>query len=214
MLRKIIFLTALLFANSALAEPGDNSPKLPEVKTKPFVYAPKASDIVIGDEKAPVTIVEYASLSCSHCAKFFNDEFPILKEKYIDKGKLKLVYRDFPTNAPALKAAELVACVDKDSRYNFIKVIFKNQNRWAFDANFKEGLSNIAALGGVEREKFNTCLEDKASEKVILEVTKEAQEDYGVNATPTLFVNDKKHEGNHDAETMSKVIDSLIADKK
>jgi len=212
MLRKIIFLTALLSANSLFAESSDNSPVMPEAK--PFVYTAKPSDIIIGDEKAPITIVEYASFSCSHCAKFFNEELPILKEKYIDKGQVKLIYRDFPTNAPALKAAELVACVDKDSRYNFVKVIFKNQSRWAFDANFKDGLANIAALGGVEREKFNACLEDKGSEKVILEVTKEAQEVYGVNATPTLFINEKKHEGGHDAETMSKVIDSLIADKK
>jgi len=181
---------------------------------KPFVYTPQPSDIVIGKTEAPVTIVEYASLSCPHCAHFFTEVLPQLSTKYIDTGKVKLVYRHFPLNKPALEAAKLVQCAEPDRRHTFLKVLFSTQSKWAFDVNSEQSLGNIGAVGGVTPEQFKACLSDPALEKTILQVTQQAADDYKVSSTPTFFINGQLETGDHGFETMSASIDKALAASK
>ncbi len=223
MIRILAAATVLLMATSALAQqttsaagtPAAKAPvavtEMPTTSTKPFIYTPKPSDVVIGKKDVPVVIVEYASLSCPHCGHFYTNVLPDLTKKYIDSGKAKLVYRDYPLNAPAMSAAKLVQCADPDRRHAFIKVLFTTQQKWVIDPG-KESLAGIAALGGIDRPAFNKCMEDKAIEKTIYTVAKEAQDDYKVNSTPTFFINGKMKSGDHDLQSMSDMIDKALAD--
>lgn len=199
-------------AFAAKLVPGAASPASPPAK--PFVYTPKESDIVTGKEDAPVTIVEYASLSCPHCSHFFLHSLPELAQKYIDSGKVRLVYRNYPLNDPALKAAELVECAEPDSRQAFVKVLFSTQTKWAYDNNFREALANIAVIGGIDRLKFESCMNNKSIEKIVLDVAKEASDDYKVNSTPTFYINGAAYKGDHDAPTMGKALDAELAKAK
>ncbi len=215
MIRALTIITTLLFASAVFADdaaPQAQPAPVPETPAKPFVYTPKATDIVMGKDTAPVVMVEYASLSCPHCGHFYNTVLPDLTTKYIDTGKVKLVYRDYPLNAPALKAAELVQCADPDRRHVFLKVLFNTQEKWAYDANYKDVLANVAALGGIDKAKFEACMKDAVIEKAILASAKEAQDDYKVQSTPTFFINGKPSQGNHDVENMSKLIDIALTD--
>ncbi len=178
---------------------------------KPFVYKPNEYDVVEGKDSAPVTVVEYASLSCPHCAHFYTQAFPALKTKYIDTGKVKFVYRNYPLNDPALKGAQLVACADPDRRHAFLKVLFTTQQKWAYDAGYRKNLSDIAVLGGIDRLAFESCMNDRALEKKITAIAKEAADDYKVNSTPNFFINQNMYKGDHDAASLGKAIDDAIA---
>lgn len=185
--------------------------KKAEAPAKHFIYVPKPTDIIIGKATAPVTIVEYASLSCPHCAHFYNDTLPKLKEQYIDTGKVMLVYRDYPLNPSALQASLLVQCAEKDRREDFVRVLFKTQDKWAFGTDVKEALANIAVLGGVDRTKFDRCLVNNDLQKSLVAVEKEASDDFKVGGTPTFFINGEEQKGDHNLATMGVVIDGVLA---
>ncbi|MBL0318026.1 MAG: DsbA family protein [Alphaproteobacteria bacterium] len=147
------------------------------------------SDIILGNAKAPVTIVEYSSLTCPHCAHFINDLLPTIKKKYIDTGKVKFISRDFPLDGTALKAAKLPHCAGKDRYYDFLKVLFKTQDSWARQDNFQELLGNIARLGGMPADEFNKCMDNKDLELQIADTRLQAAEHLGIKSTPTFFIN-------------------------
>lgn len=237
MIRLISALTAVLLSTSALAEtaeaPKVETPKAEAAKAdaaktdattgaqaaaskevvplKEFTYVPKDSDVVFGKEDAPVTLVEYASLSCPHCAAFYIDVFPELKRKYIDTGKVKLVYRNFPLNQPAMEAAQMLACADKESRATYIKVLFTTQPKWAYDVNYHESLAGIAVLGGMDRKKFDDCIANKDGQTNILLIYQEAKDTFKVSSTPTLFVGSEQIKGNHSVASVSKALDAALA---
>ncbi|HEU5047027.1 MAG TPA: DsbA family protein [Rickettsiales bacterium] len=196
---------------SAPASASANPAPVPATPAKPFVYVPGEYDITIGKKNAPVTIVEYASLSCPHCAHFFTDTYPALKEKYIDTGKARLVYRDYPLNAPALKAAQLVHCVEPDRRHEFVEVLFKMQSKWAYNMDYMDALANIAALGGVEKAKFDQCTSDTATENALIAIEKQAADEYKVNSTPTFFINGKEYQGDRNIDGMGKAIEGALS---
>ena len=176
----------------------------------------KPSDIILGDANAPVTIVEYASLSCSHCAHFHETVLPDLQKQFITTGKVRLVLRHFPLNAPALKGAELVECAGRDGkeRASFAKVLFDMQSKWAFDENYVNNLKQIASVGGIDSAAFDSCMADKALEDEILNDRKEAQEKLAVDSTPMFFINNVKFEGERTPEAFAKAINAEINGKK
>ncbi len=140
--------------------------------------APLPADYYLGKIDAPVTLVEYASFSCPHCAAFHSDVYPTLKEEYIDKGKLLYILRPFPLNEPALKASMLVDCVGEkegaERYYTFAKVLFNAQKKWAFDHQFLDSLKTFAKVGGVDGETFDACVNDNAREIKLLKVKLDA----------------------------------------
>jgi len=156
-------------------------------------------DLIIGKADAPVTIVEYASMTCSHCAHFHNTVFPALKEKYIDTGKVRLVFREFPLDNLAAAASMLARCAGGDATEAMIGVLFKTQDKWAFvRGNPVPELFKIAQQAGFTQEKFDTCLKDNATLDKMISGRQKASEEFGVNATPTFFINGKRLRGRSD----------------
>ncbi len=163
----------------------------------------------IGSPDAPVTVTEYFSLTCPHCASFHNETFAALKEKYIDTGKVRFVYRDFPLDRVALPAAMMARCVDEKRYPGVISVLFKTQSNWATARDPIGELGKIAALAGLGKEAFESCLQ---SDELADGVLKSRQEGTaaGVNSTPTFLVNGKIYSGVHSIEEFSNVLDPLL----
>lgn len=200
-----IFCILALTLNISFAQESDDI-----AKTKEEVLEIKNNDITFGDKNAPVTIIEYASLSCSHCADFHSNEFPELKENYIDTGKVLFVFRDFPLDEPALRGSMLAHC-SGDKADKFLKIMFKTQNNWAPKKNYLEILSNIAKLGGMTGEEFESCIQNKELERMVIKNKLDGAKVMEVRSTPTLFINGNKHLGDRSYNVLSKIIDDKLA---
>lgn len=170
-------------------------------------------DMVIGNSKAKVTIIEYASMTCSHCADFQKNTYPEVKEKYIDTGKVKYVFRAFPLDEPALRASMLAYCSGPEKFHKFIDVIFSTQPNWALSKNYLEVLANIGKLGGVTGEEFDKCMANKALEEKIMQSKFDATTVLSVRSTPSFFINGVLYKGAHKFEFFSKVIDEALSEK-
>ncbi len=211
---------ALATENSTPAKPAvdGQAPELPHgIITNHLVAdAPLPSDFVMGKKDAPVVMIEYASLSCPHCGHFANSILPELEKKYIDTGKVRYVLRQFPINEPAFKAAMLVNCLGEESvdkYYLFNKVLFDSQSKWAFDGNWQEALQTIAAVGGVDKTKFDSCINDKSREEAVLKAKKAALDELKVPHTPYFFIAGEAYNGDKSLEDISKFIDAKLSKK-
>ncbi len=182
--------------------------------TNAEILAPRPNDIIVGDPNALVTIVEYSSLSCPHCAHFHEKVFPDLQKEFITTGKAKLVIRHFPLNEPALKASEVVECAGGAGaqRSHFIEVLFKMQPQWAASDDYLKQLKQIALVGGIDSAAFESCTTDKELEARIVASRQEAADKLGVNSTPTFFINGVKLEGDMGIDSFRKgIADALEA---
>ncbi len=148
------------------------------------------TDHVMGNATAPVTVIEYASLNCSHCADFHKNVLPEVVKKYIATGKIKLIFRDFPLNAMALKAAQLSQCMPEDRYFPFIKTLFENQEAWGHDHSTdpEATLTQYAKLAGLPGERITKCLNDKSIQDAIVKRRMQAESQFKVSATPTFVV--------------------------
>ncbi|HEV2188287.1 MAG TPA: DsbA family protein [Stellaceae bacterium] len=154
-----------------------------------------AEDRVLGKPDAPITIIEYGSLTCPHCAAFDAEVMPKLKEKWIDSGKAKLVFRPFPRDEVDLHAASVALCAASDRFYAFIDAMFASQDQWMTPSDHKAALARIALIGGVNKTKFDACYDDKAVSDNLLASRLVASQQLGVDSTPTFFINGKKFDG-------------------
>jgi protein-disulfide isomerase len=165
-------------------------------------------DRVLGQADAPITIVEYASMTCPHCAHFENEVLPELKKKWIDTGKAKLVMRPFPLDQVALRAEMLARCLPPE-RYNpMIETLFKTQEKWAVQ-DWRPALGRTARLAGVSNKEFDACLANKALEDEIVQSRLAASTQLDINGTPTIFVNGKKFEGPPTVQALDEVLSDL-----
>ncbi len=178
-----------------------------------------SSDIVLGDRSAPVTIIEYASLSCPHCAAFHREALEKLKSEYIDDKKVQFLHRDFPLNQPALVAGMFAICQAQDHKsesaekyYSLLKALFKTQDSWAFDAKYVEKLQSIAQLDSMSAERFNSCINDKKLQERILSDRMDVARVLQIQSTPTFFINGEISEGYVDYLSMKKIIDKKLAE--
>jgi protein-disulfide isomerase len=167
-------------------------------------------DIVLGKADAPVTIIEYASMTCPHCAHFTVATLPTIKEKYIDTGKAKLILREFPFDPRAAAAFMLARCAPEDRYYPLVDVLFKQQEQWAASANAVEPLLQISKLAGFTQESFNACLTNQKLLDDVNASRDRGAKDFGVNATPTFFINGTKYAGALSVDEMSAIIDGLL----
>jgi protein-disulfide isomerase len=155
-----------------------------------------AKDKIMGDANAPVTLVEYSSLTCPHCANFHQMTVPDLKEKYVKTGKVRYVIREFPLDRIAFAAAAIARCAGSDKFFPFISALYKQQEVWARgEGDPAPRLFNMAKQVGFTQEAFNACLGNKDVIDHIEETRRRGNEVFGVNSTPTIFVNGKKVEG-------------------
>lgn len=166
-------------------------------------------DHAMGSKDAPITMIEYASLTCPHCAHFHNDILPQIKANYIDTGKVRLVFRSYPLDQPALKAAELAECVSPVTYFPMVSLLFKEQGDWAHGDKPLDALAKIAAGAGIDQTKFQACMDDKAISERIISRAQEGQDKFGVESTPTFFVNGRKIQGAVPYEDFEKVFKEL-----
>jgi protein-disulfide isomerase len=172
------------------------------------LMAPNAlPDIVEGDPKAPVTIVEYASMTCSHCAAFHHEVYPLLKKNYIETGKAKFILREFPLD-PLATAAFMLARELGDRRDAAVDLLFLQQKNWAFVDKPLDGLANVLKQTGLGQDKFEAVLKDQALYEKVNAVRTRANEKFGVNSTPTFFINGEKYTGEITIEDFGKIIAS------
>ncbi len=164
----------------------------------------------IGEETAPVKMIEFASLTCGHCAKFHNEVFPLLKKDYIDNGKIFFTYQDFPLDKFALKASVIARCSGKEKYFSFLKVLYKKQKDWTRSQDPFKSLLKIAKLGGLKNEEIKVCVSNKSIEDGILKKRLSSTKKFDIKATPTIYFNDEKYEGDLSYEALKLKIDSLI----
>jgi len=171
------------------------------------------ADRSLGNPAAKVTVIEYASLTCPHCAAFENTTFPVFKTRYVDTGKVRYTYRDFPLDQLAVRAAMMARCADPDQYFGFIRVLFKQQDDWAATQDPMAALERIGLLGGMTKPQFESCMQNKDLLDGILKVRLDAEKNLKVDSTPTFFVNGTKYEGDMSIEDFAKILDPLIAKK-
>lgn len=178
----------------------------------------KATDMVRGKANAPVTIVEYASMTCPHCAAFNKEVIPQLAKEYIDTGKAKLVFREFPLDGAARLAAAVARCFSGAQYFSFIDLLFANQPNWIkdFDGNgmvaredILEGLSQMAGRSGMARERVAACATDEKNLAVVDANWMDGENRYSVRATPTFIINGTTHVGGMTFDDLKKIIDPL-----
>ncbi|MGO4447281.1 DsbA family protein [Phyllobacterium sp. TAF24] len=199
---------------AAASTPVPSDVKIPEAAGKidpaKLLEQGPLKDIVMGKAEAPVTIIEYASMTCPHCAHFTVATLPTIKEKYIDTGKAKLILREFPFDPRAAAAFMLARCAPEDRYYPLVDVLFKQQEQWAASANAVEPLLQISKLAGFTQESFNACLTNQKLLDDVNASRDRGAKDFGVNATPTFFINGTKYAGALSVDEMSAIIDGLL----
>ena len=171
-------------------------------------------DFVVGDKNAPVTIIEYASLSCSHCADFHNNTLDDLIKEYVDTGKARIVFRDFPFNYPALLGSMVLRCIPEDVRYDYMNALFQLQPTWVVRENAKstQELYKIMQSGGMTKEEFETCTNNVELENTILQALIAAQNEFNIQSTPSFLINGNLVEGNKSIKEFRQIIDKILSE--
>jgi protein-disulfide isomerase len=167
-------------------------------------------DIAEGAREAPVTIVEYASMTCAHCAGFYAATFPDLKRKYIDTGKVRFVLREFPLDPLATAGFMLARCAGDDKRNAIVDLLFAQQKNWAFTDKPLEALATLLKQTGMSQNSFESCLKKQDLYDKIAKVHDRAAEKFGVTATPTFFINGQKETGEMTSEALEKLLGPLL----
>lgn len=209
-------------AKAADVKPASPAPATPA--TPAAVKAPEAQGTVdvaelmkpgalpdkqLGKDDAKVTIVEYASMTCPHCAHFAETTFPELKTKYIDTGKARYILREFPFD-PSAEAGFMLARCAKDNYFPMVDVLFRQQANWVGVSNTKDALLQISKLAGFTQESFEACLTDQKLLDDVRAVQKRGANEFKVDSTPTFFINGKTYKGAMSIEEMSAIIDPLL----
>lgn len=208
----LVFLLTLAGVAPALAQSPGGQPARVAMDPKDMAPRKEGDDMVIGAPNAPVTIIEYASLTCPHCANFHTGSLPQIKEQYIDQGLVKFVYRDFPLDRAALWASMLARCAGPERYFSFLDVLFRQQSNWARGNDgqqIQDNLKRLARLGGFSDATFDSCLKDKAVETAVLDQSLKGEREFKISSTPTLIINGKKHTGSIAFEEIDKVLKPL-----
>ena len=171
------------------------------------------NDFVIGNENAPITIIEYASMSCGHCADFHTNTLGLLKQEYIDSGKIRMVFRDYPFNYPALLGSMVVRCIPADFRYDYMNALFQLQPNWVNKENSKttQELFKIMQSGGMTKEEFDKCITNVDIENEILQGVISAQNEFKIQSTPSFLINGLLIEGNKSLKEFRQIIDKILS---
>ena len=172
--------------------------------------AAEVGERAIGDPNAPVTIIEYSSLSCPHCASFHADVLPGLKERYVDTGKVRFVFRDFPLNQSAVDAAIVAHCAGPDRYVGFLDVFFQTQQSWSSAPDPREALKQLGKLGGLTNQQMDSCLADEAMLDAVLKSRLDGQNEHDVQSTPTFVINGETYPGSRSVDAFAEIIDPLL----
>jgi protein-disulfide isomerase len=206
--------TGLLLVSGSGPSFADRREGPTEVSVEELMKPTDLPDIAMGPADAKVTVVEYGSMTCGHCAHFANDVFDEFKKKFIDTGKIRYIFRDFPLDNLAAAVSMLARCAGGDKALPLVETFYAKQADWAFtEGNPVPKLFDIAKQAGFTQESFDKCLTDqKLLDQITAERTR-ASETFGVNATPTFFINGKRLQEAPSLEALAKVIEPLLAAK-
>ena len=207
MTRRKILMGAAATALAALA--GAALPAIRLGAAEPVIFA---DDRILGSADAPITIIEYSSLTCPHCAALHKDILPKIKETWIAEGKARLVYRHFPIGAMALRAAAVADCIEGERFFGFLDLLYKSQQRWAKSKDPLKSLGQMARLAGMSQERFESCANDEAQMDRILARARDGRMTYEVESTPTLIINGRKLEGVRGFEYLDKIFKEIVSE--
>ena len=168
---------------------------------------------ILGRDDAPVTVIEYASMTCGHCANFHLNIWPAFKAEFIDTGKVRFILREFPFDPRATAAFMLARCTGDDRWYPTVDLLFRNQPRWARAQDGKEGFLSVLSMTGLKEADLEACLSDQALLDKVNAVAARGQE-LGVDSTPTFFINGEKYTGVMPIEQLRAVIEPIVAGAK
>jgi len=204
-----IGVSALLGTVPAQAQ---STPKPDKIAMDDLMAANALSDVVQGGADAKVTIIEYASMTCTHCARFHQEVYPALKAKYIDTNKIKFILREFPLDPLATAGFMLARCSGSDEkRTALVDIMFSQQKSWAFVDKPIEALLNLTKQAGFTQEAFETCLKDQSLYDNINKIRNRASEKFGIDATPTFYINGVRRSGELSIDDLDKAITPLLA---
>ncbi len=202
--------------DKAKAPDGASSAEAPAAAA-PAAEAPamgvKDQELFEGDANAPVTITEYSSFTCPHCATFHNDTYPALKKKYIDTGKVKIIFRPFPLDPLAAAVSMLAKCVPPEQHFPIVHKFFKEQKAWAYSNSPVDSLKKIWSESGFESESFDKCLKNQKILDSILSVKAKAAKELEIQSTPTFDVNGEVVRGALPFKDFEKLIKSKLNKK-
>ena len=182
------------------------------VPTSELMQPEALPEMAMGDEKAPVTIIEYASMTCPHCAHFQETTFPEIKKRYIDTGKVRWIFREFPLDNLAAAAFMLARCAGKDDSgkyFALIDTLFRQQRQWAVEKPIPPLLA-IAKQVGLTEQSFNACLANQQVLDGIESMRKRAVDKFKVQSTPTFFINGTQYPGALSVDEMAKLIEPYL----
>ena len=198
---------ALPFASrggAAFAQDKDDGTLIP---TDQLLAEGPLPDMWIGPKDAPVTIIEYASMTCPHCAAFHAETWPALKSKYVDPGKARFVLREFPLDPLATAGFMLARCAGPDKRNAVTDLLFDQQKNWAFVDKPVDALAATVKQAGISQSQFEACLKDQKLYDQVNQIRDQASTKFKINATPTFFINGKKYTGELTVAQLDKDVD-------
>ncbi len=168
-------------------------------------------EMVVGDANAPVTMIEYASLGCPHCANFHFNTYPEIKKNYIDTGKVKLIYRDFPLGRPALAAAMIARCAGSQRYFGMVEVFFSSQKQWGQAKNPIDALKKTARFGGMSGSDVDACLANQSVLDHIQGLARKGQDEHKIQATPSFVIGGETISGGLPYADMKVYLDKALA---
>jgi protein-disulfide isomerase len=204
----VAVIAAAMFFGTRPSSTGLAPEAVAQTTDKSALLSVQAGDHVLGDPKAPITMIEYASFTCPHCAHFAVTILPEIKKKWIDTGKVKLVYRDFPLDQTAVKAAQLAECAGNDKYFGVIDVIFSTQPKWATAADPIADLAKSLRIAGMGDAEVKACLANDAVQNGVI-ADYRGGEALGVDSTPSLFINGEQFKGARSVEELDAVFGKL-----
>lgn len=175
-----------------------------------FMEQSRPFEIAYGEEGAPVTIIEYASLTCGTCKYFHEEATKPLESSYIRNGQVRLLFRHYPLNAPALDGALLLGCLPSEKAKPVIDTLFANQDIWALADHPQDDLKDYFVSAGMDSVAIERCLNDTETKKGLAAEQQKAREALGINSTPTVYINGRLYKGQRRFEALSRVIDFLL----
>lgn len=194
----------------AAAPPAPTPQQVAELPPTPDILPQR----ILGREDAPVTILEFASLTCGHCANFDQHTLPKLRKDYIDSGKVRLVFRDFPLGQLALVAAMVPHCAAPDQYFGFLDVMFRTMPTWAGSNDPLSAIGKVVRMGGMSEDTLHACFNNQALFNAIRDRAQADGKEFGIDATPTFVINGKKVVGDVPYEEFTKIIDAALAAAK
>jgi protein-disulfide isomerase len=211
MLFASVFAGGFLAATAAVAVESQSPPTVPIEKLEAPQPLP---DVVQGKADAPVTIIEYASMTCPHCARFHAETYPTILKKYIDTGKVKFILREFPLDPRAAAAFMLARCAgDGDKRTAVVDLLFNAQQTWAYSDNPVQALEDLMKQTGMSSKDFEACLNNQKLYDNVVKERDDAGKQFSIDATPTFFINGAKYSGEMSVDAITKILDPLVAKK-